>query len=93
MVRAVKHGTTYRYGLGCRCAECVNAKRIESARYRRSRGMPERQFGLEHGTQAGYTNHGCRCDACRDAQRLAVAEYRATRSANIKRAQEMGLAQ
>jgi len=89
---AVKHGTPYAYNKGCRCANCTEAKRVAHAKYRRSLGIPERKLGLEHGTQAGYTNHRCRCDECKDAQRRAVAEYRAIRAANVARARDMGLA-
>lgn len=66
----VKHGIT-QYRKGCRCSECVDAKRAEYAREPRK---TDRKKGvLSHGTSKMYKT-GCRCEDCVMYNRSAQAD-------------------
>jgi hypothetical protein len=74
-----EHGTLNAYtNLGCRCARCREANRIECSRQkeRRRRGIPSRTGYIpKHGTLTRYQNWCCRCTHCR----LAAFEHRVNR--------------
>lgn len=70
------HGTTTRYGYGCRCAECreahtVKHRELTAAAHRRP--TPDHV----HGSTTGYAYWGCRCAECREAN---TAHSRARRA-------------
>lgn len=58
------------YTRGCRCAVCVEAKRIYQAKLReRARAAVEVPDHVRHGSVATYVDYRCRCDACTAAKR------------------------
>lgn len=62
-----RHGTANGYGnLGCRCAACREANRVNHSRYmERVRASGElASVNRSHGTSYRY-DVGCRCDDCR----------------------------
>jgi len=65
-----RHGTPNGYGnLGCRCAPCREANRINHKRYIqkvRASGELASLDGAQHGSSYRY-DVGCRCDPCREA--------------------------
>lgn len=72
------HGTTTKYGSGCRCDECKAAQSAYAKKRREQKqawpvSIPEHV----HGTKNGYTGHSCRCDPCRDAHRQYKNELNA----------------
>lgn len=73
------HGTFNRYAhRSCRCPECREAARIQSAAQRARGSLPER---TSHGTISAYFGYSCRCDLCRAAGSAYLREYRAQRAA------------
>lgn len=65
-----RHGTPNGYSnLGCRCAACKEANRLNHAEYMarvRRTGQLVKVDDALHGTSYRY-DVGCRCDACRKA--------------------------
>lgn len=75
-----RHGTTNGYGsLGCRCAACREANRINHKAYMK-RVLANKQLAMGadvvHGTSYRY-DVGCRCDECRLAHNAKSRETKA----------------
>lgn len=60
-----KHGTNAMYAAGCRCADCVEARRVYQAEWRARTN--DGKFHATCGTLAGWDG-GCRCKYCRQAK-------------------------
>ena len=76
-----EHGTSSRYGAGCRCAACraANTTRHREIRERRRRALATAT--VTHGSVSLYRNWGCRCEACHQAMLAQAAVQRAARRA------------
>jgi hypothetical protein len=71
-----RHGTPNGYGnLGCRCAACREANRVNHARYMAKVRAEARILG-EHGKSLAYDS-GCRCEGCRTAHNAKSRAYKA----------------
>jgi hypothetical protein len=67
-----RHGTNSGYvNFRCRCAACVEARKVYRAERRANPNPTARAEKSEHGMLSRYTKHGCRCDECR----AAATEY------------------
>lgn len=60
----MKHGTTWAYQNGCRCADCRKAK----SDYARARKESLRAVEPPYHGYTGYLEYGCRCATCKDAK-------------------------
>lgn len=65
-----EHGSASGVKRHCRCNECRRYRREQNVKARARRA--EREPGVRHGTEGGYTNWSCRCDACCDANRASL---------------------
>lgn len=74
----MRHGTTNGYTRhACRCVQCTDAHRRESAYFAYQRFLKLETSDVEHGKTSTYKNWGCRCDPCKAASTEAARVYRA----------------
>jgi hypothetical protein len=84
-----EHGTSSRYGAGCRCAPCRAAN---TARYHENTELRRGALAsaaVTHGSGSTYRNWGCRCEPCHQA---ALARGALARAARRARRQTQALA-
>lgn len=84
------HGTVRCWRRGCRCPECVEARRVEVRAVQAAaveRGLPDGD--ARHGTATGYNYFRCRCEKCRvwnRGQKRTVSDADRRRRARAERA-------